>query len=176
MENDKNKKDLFTDSDSNDNIKENDSIEEIKKELIKNKFIIPDRRISRILVLKALYQYYFSPELVDKIGSFNWVGKEYKEFIIHYSKILYYGVIRNKEKIDEIIKKYSKKHFDQIDLIDKIILEFSIYQMLEDKKLKHKIIIDEAIEISKAYSNKNAYKFINGILDAFSKELIKSNT
>ncbi|MCX8058761.1 MAG: transcription antitermination factor NusB [Spirochaetes bacterium] len=145
--------------------------EKIKENLEENKIIIPDRRISRILVLKALYQYYFLPELVDEIGSFKWVKKSYNDFIFQYSKMLYYGVIRNKEAIDNIIKKFSKRIFDQIDLIDKIILEFSIYQMMEDKKLKHKIIIDEAIEISKAYSNKNAYKFINGILDAYSKEL-----
>ena len=152
---------------------ENESeIEEIKKNLLENKIIIPDRRISRILVLKALYQYNFLPEKIEYIGSFCWVKQKYSDFILSYSKKLFYGVIRNKEKIDQIIKKYSKKVFDQIDLIDRIILEFSIYQMLEDKNLKHKIIIDEAIEISNAYSNKNSYKFINGILDSISKEIL----
>jgi len=91
---------------------ENESeIEEIKKNLLENKIIIPDRRISRILVLKALYQYNFLPEKIEYIGSFCWVNKNIVILILSYSKKLFYGVIRNKEKIDQINKKILLKKF-----------------------------------------------------------------
>jgi transcription termination factor NusB len=39
-------------------------------------------------------------------------------------------------------------------------------------KTPHRIIINEAIELAKAFAEKDAYKFVNGLLDKISHKLL----
>jgi len=74
-------------------------------------------------------------------------------------------LIKNEEAYKQEISKYLRKwSFDRLNYVDQAILLEStseLKQGLNDKK----IIIDEAIRIAKKYSDEDAYKYINGVLD-----------
>lgn len=53
---------------------------------------------------------------------------------------------------------------NNIAKIDLAILRLALYEMKYDTKTPIKVVIDEAIEIAKAYGNPNSAKFINGVL------------
>ena len=134
------------------------------------------RRKARVLALEALFQYDFRPDDIEDISKFDWKDKEISKEVFEYASILFQGTIRNINEIDSLIKKFSKNwEFDRLNRIDKNILRLSIYQLLYEKKLTHKIVIDEAIEISKSFSTEKSYKFINGILDAIYNNILKIN-
>lgn len=137
---------------------------------------IATRRKARVLALEALFQYEFRPEDIDDISKFDWKEEEVPAKSLEYAQILFSGTIRNIDEIDSIIKRFSKNwDFDRLNKLDKNILRLSIYQLLYEKKLNHKIIIDEAVEISKSFSTEKSYKFINGILDNIYNDLKKKN-
>jgi len=150
-----------------------DNFENVNK--IKEKIqFVPDKRKSRIIALEALYQLEFRPDEKEDILKLEWIDNKISDYIISYSKVLVNGVYRNSEEIEKIIKKYSK-NYDKINSIDKIILRFSIYQLFFDTSINEKVIIDEAVEISKSFSSGRSYKFINGVLDKISKDIKSSN-
>ena len=51
-------------------------------------------------------------------------------------------------------------------------MQLAITEISEFKSIPYKVSINEYIEISKIYSTKKSYEFINGILDAFLKKKI----
>lgn len=60
---------------------------------------------------------------------------------------------------------------DKIAKIDLAILRLAVFELLLEKKEPPKAIIDEAIELAKAYGNDASSGFINGVLGTVLKTL-----
>ncbi|MBG9982498.1 transcription antitermination factor NusB [Aerococcaceae bacterium DSM 111020] len=77
------------------------------------------------------------------------------------------GVLKNIDAIDDIIQSHLNEwSMDRLAKIDVAILRLAVYEMyfLSDSDVPDKVAIDEAIELSKFFSNDNSRKFINGVL------------
>lgn len=127
------------------------------------------RHISRSIVMQSLYEWDFNQmkgdlmsiahKNTEEFGS----GLEETDFIFELTE----GILKNKEKIDEIIEKTAPEWpLPQINLLDRNILRIGIYELLyEDKDaVPPKVAINEAIELAKNYGGENSRKFINGVL------------
>lgn len=89
-----------------------------------------------------------------------------------YAQFLINGTLDHLEEIDDLISGYShKRSIDKIDTVDRNILRISFFQPLYDKETHPTIVIDEAVKLSQELSNDVSFKFINGILDTYSKAL-----
>ena len=89
-----------------------------------------------------------------------------------YAQFLINGTLNHLEEIDDLISGYShKRSIDKIDTVDRNILRISFFQLLYDKETHPTIVIDEAVKLSQELSNDVSFKFINGILDTYSKAL-----
>jgi len=77
----------------------------------------------------------------------------------------------NRRFIDQLIDKYSKERsFEQLNPIDIAILRVIIAELFFAKTASYKILIDEAVEISKRYSTANSYKYINAVLGSILRQ------
>ena len=126
------------------------------------------RRQSRIYAMLALYRYDMNENNVTlkDLLLFNYQTEKISEKVYNYAKELIEGVVNNLELIDKhIIEGSTNWDLDRIHYIDRAILRFSIYSLLFEKSISKNVIIDEAVEITKIFSDKDSYKFINGILD-----------
>lgn len=80
------------------------------------------------------------------------------------------GVIKNKEKIIELIKEFAPQWpVDKIAKIDRAILEIGIYEIVFSDEVPPIVAIDEAVEIAKHFGDENSPKFINGVLSSVMK-------
>lgn len=83
---------------------------------------------------------------------------------------LVYGVINNKKDIDSLANKYMKDWtIDRLGLTDAAIIEIAIYE-IKYTETPNIVCINEAIELSKKYSDDKVSKMINGILDKVYKD------
>jgi len=74
-------------------------------------------------------------------------------------------LIANEDKyIEEISKHLRKWSFNRLNYVDQAILLESTSELKQGLNDKN-ITIDEAIKIAKKYSDDDAYKYINGVLD-----------
>lgn len=92
----------------------------------------------------------------------------------HYSfgEELIQGVIAHVTEIDERIKGLAHNwEFDRIAKIDLTILRIAMFEMLFRKDIPPVVSINEAIDLSKQFSNADAKRFINGILDRLKGQL-----
>lgn len=75
------------------------------------------------------------------------------------------GILPHLPVIDQMIAAAAPEWpIEKIAQIDLAILRLAIFEMTQEKDIPMKVVIDEAIEIAKAYGNPNSAKFINGVL------------
>ena len=77
------------------------------------------------------------------------------------------NILSNKDNIIEVSNKYLKDkwEFSRLAVPDQAIIMLGVYELLYTDT-PNKVAIDEAIELSKKYSNDDIPKVINGILDS----------
>ena len=82
-------------------------------------------------------------------------------------------IIDKLEEIDNIISNNLKEwKLDRLSKMDRQILRISAYEILYSD-IPYKVSINEAVELSKKYSEKDeSYKFINGVL----KGIVETST
>ncbi len=75
------------------------------------------------------------------------------------------GVLENKDNIDKIIGKYLENwDLDRLGKTDRAILRLSTYEMLY-YNTPNVVVINEAVELAKKYSDDKVVKLINAVLD-----------
>ena len=80
------------------------------------------------------------------------------------------AVIDERDELDDKIKPLLHNwRFDRLGVITKLILRFAIWE-LDTTKTPSNVVINEAIELAKCFAEKDAYKFINGLLDEHVKK------
>lgn len=85
-------------------------------------------------------------------------------------------ILSKREKIDKIIAESAPEWpIEQINKIDLAILRLAVYELVVDPREPPKVIIDEAIELAKAYGGERSPNFINGVLGTVLKKCRKKS-
>ena len=93
------------------------------------------------------------------------VIKENLEIDNKFVRDVVYWVMKNIENIDKVISKYLENwDLDRLGKTDKAILRLGTYEMLYYDTPKV-VVINEAVELSKKYSDDKIVKLINAVLD-----------
>ncbi|MCK4517158.1 transcription antitermination factor NusB [Candidatus Babeliales bacterium] len=83
-----------------------------------------------------------------------------------------HGAIEQREELDEFVKPLLRNwKLERLGCCTRLILRLALWELQQPNAIAS-IVINEAIELAKAFAEKDAYKFINGILDEAAK-LIK---
>ncbi len=94
-----------------------------------------------------------------------------KTINIEFLKELVEGVLNNIDDIDKEISKYLENWtIDRLGLTDQAIIRISVYELLYTDT-PNLVCINEAIELSKKYSDEKVSKMINGVLDKIYHEV-----
>jgi len=127
------------------------------------------RRKARGLALQALYEAdsagHDAGKVLDRLLS----AAELSEENASFTRDLVKGVVQNKEKVDESIRRFAPAWpIAQIPLIDRNILRLAIFEILLDNRVPVKVAINEAVELAKLFGSDSSSKFVNGVLGSVS--------
>ena len=91
--------------------------------------------------------------------------KENLEIENEFVKEIVYGTVTYKNELDNLASKYMKDWtIDRLGFTDIAILRMAIYELIYSNT-PDIVVINEAIELAKAYSDDKVVKLINGVLD-----------
>ena len=124
---------------------------------------------SREAALKVLYDVDVNSAYIN--SSFNSIVNE-TELDLKDKALLseiVYGVIKNKLKIDYVIKSFSKVKLKKISPWVLNILRSGIYQILFLERIPDSAACNECVKLAKKYSNKGGVGFVNGLLRSVSR-------
>lgn len=95
-----------------------------------------------------------------------------KEIDIKYIERIIKGIVDNNSILEDKIKdNLVKRTINRISIINLAILKLAIYEILFEEDIPTNVSINEAIELSKIYSDDKSPNFINGVLDSVVKSL-----
>ncbi|OOM09195.1 transcription antitermination factor NusB [Clostridium saccharobutylicum] len=132
-----------------------------------------NRKLSREKTMELLFAMTLSKDTVDEaVETFieNYESN-ISEIDLTYVKQALIGVETHKKEIDEAIS--SNLHNWKIDRISKVnlsILRLATYELLYDDNVPTGVAINEALEITRRYSDEKSVSFINGVLDKINKK------
>lgn len=126
----------------------------------------------REIIITILYQTYIydskqiNYELQDIIKENIEIKSEFVTQAVEYVK-------KNQKEIDNLANKYMKNwNIDRLSKVDKAIISLAIYELFSSDT-PNIVAINEAIELSKKYSDEKVTKLINGVLDKILHKEVK---
>ena len=124
------------------------------------------RHKARIVIFQSLYESDMTSHSL--LESFENIAKNEKlsEKNKAFCSSIIEGITKHQNNIYEIIQnKASRFPIEQIAKVDVAILKLAVYEILFQKdKEPAEVVINEAIEIAKAYGSNSSGAFINGVL------------
>jgi len=88
------------------------------------------------------------------------------ESVKEFASALVDGVAANLKGIDDKISLYATNwQLDRMAYVDRNILRLAAYELIFRDDIPPKVSINEAVELAKKFSSREASKFVNGILD-----------
>jgi N utilization substance protein B len=132
-----------------------------------------ERRSGRVAALQYLYAWSLNTpaDLAEDLRVF-FEGLDKPRDQYAFGEELIHGTIEHVAEIDARIRALTQNwEFDRIAKIDLAILRLAIFEMLYRRDIPPVVSINEAIDLSKEFSNADAKRFINGILDRLKGDL-----
>ena len=146
-----------------------------------------NRHLGRIIALQTLYEEEFRRDAADTEFNLNHVLDRnidrYSDMVedVTFIRNLVSGVIKNSAALDTILQPIAPEWpIDKIARMDRIVLRIGLYELVYAKDAPPKVVINEAVELAKAFGGENSSKFINGVLGTAlrqqTEELVKTAT
>ncbi len=118
----------------------------------------------REVIMKVIYQVNILEE-ANLDYNINELIKELLEVENEFVNTTVEGIIKEKQKLIDYANKYLNDWtMDRLNKVDQAIMCLGIYELLYTET-PSVVSINEAIELSKRYSDESVTKMINGVLD-----------
>lgn len=130
-----------------------------------NKALFAARHKARFTAVQALYQWLMADEAIQEIELQFLNHKTSSKIDKAYFSELLHGVPAHLEVIEAPIRTFSSIPKEELDPVELTILRISIYELLFRKDIPYKVVINEALELTKTFGSVEGYKFVNGVLD-----------
>jgi N utilization substance protein B len=90
---------------------------------------------------------------------------ELPEPVRSYTEWLVNGVKEQLVEIDDLIGEAAPNFpVSQLPAVDRNILRVAIRELSGERKIPHKAVINEAVELAKLFGGENSSRFVNGVL------------
>ena len=118
----------------------------------------------REIAMKVLYQVYIFQDSKQEYDVKELI-KEHLEVENEFVNELIFNVMENQNKINKTANKYLVDwNINRLSKVDKAILSIGIYELMYTKT-PSVVAINEAVELSKKYSDEKVTKMLNAVLD-----------
>jgi N utilization substance protein B len=82
------------------------------------------------------------------------------------------GTAREIARIDQLIADHASNwRLERLAVVDRLVLRLAIHELLSHPDTPPAVVIDEALELARAFSTEQAVPFVNGVLDAVRRTL-----
>lgn len=135
-----------------------------------NKTKIVSRKMAREVAMKLIYEMEIHKDEWEKQFESELVNIEAGDNDIKYINKVVRGVYNNLAFIDTNIESNTKGwKLNRISRVELAILRLALYEIAFIEDIPFSVSVNEAVELAKRYSTKEAGSFVNGILANFEK-------
>jgi len=134
------------------------------------------RHRARHAALQMLYQWEVGRVSVHEAIVTYWPAREDDERLEErdeqFANDLVRGTASRVEEIDRMLAERAQNwRVERMAVLDRLVLRLATYELLAVPDTPARVVINEALELARAFSGEEAVSFVNGILDAVRKDL-----
>ena len=124
------------------------------------------RRRARECAVQAIYSWQVSKNDLSEIEASFMAEQDMKGVDKKYFRELLHGVISHSSELDTKMESFlNERSLDELGFVEHAILRIAVYELLKREDVPYKVIINEAIDLTKTFGAEDSHKFINGVLD-----------
>ena len=123
------------------------------------------RRRARELALQGLYQWLLAGTPPATIHAQLAESGGYGRCDARFFDDLWRGVTDEFETLLAAFAPYLDRAPEQLSPIEKGVLAIGAWELLRAPDIPYRVVINEAVELAKAYGGTDGHKYVNGVLD-----------
>ncbi len=132
------------------------------------------RRKSREMVMQMLFQADLGKQTPDEVRKLFWQAREDVDAETRgFAEDLFRVATERHAEVDALIERHAQNwRLERMPVVDRSVLRGAIGEMLGFPMTPAPIIINESLEIARAYAAPESVQFLNGVLDAVAKAVL----
>jgi transcription antitermination protein NusB len=133
------------------------------------------RRKSRELTMQMLFQGDLGKHTPDEVNALFWPSRDDVDGETRgFAEDLYRVATARQAEIDALIESHAQNwRLERMAVVDRNLLRVAVAEMLAYPTTPAPIIINESLEIARRYAAPESIHFLNGVLDAISRSILK---
>lgn len=130
---------------------------------------IAKRRVARRLAMIGTYQWLITANSFSDIYVNFQQDKELSEDFRKSDTAFFHQLLRcaieNDDQLKSTIEPHLSRSLAQLDMIEHAVLRMATCELLNNPETPYRVIVNEAVNLTKKFGADQAYKFVNGVLD-----------
>ena len=133
------------------------------------------RRKSRELTMQMLFQGDLGKQSPEQVKKLFWSSVEDIDLETRaFAEDLYRIATTRDEEIDKLIEAHTTNwRIERMPVVDRNLIRTAVAEMIGFPNTPSAIIINESLEVARRYAAPESIHFLNGVLDAIARDLLK---
>ena len=140
-------------------------------EVVVDKESIRGKRRARRLALQALYQWHMSGTELTEIDAQFRVVTNMERVDTDYFCGLLYGVPKELALLEAAFAPFLDRLVNELNPIELTVLRLSTYELMHHPEIPYRVILDEAVMLSKEFGSQDGHRYVNGVMHNLAKQL-----
>lgn len=123
------------------------------------------RRRSRELAVQGIYQWRLTGAELAQIEQQTREEKNLGNYDAKFFSALLRGVLAQHADLEAAVTPYLDRPLAELSPVEFSILLLAAYELLQHPEIPYRVIINEAVDLTKTFGGTDGHKFVNGVLD-----------
>jgi N utilization substance protein B len=130
------------------------------------------RSHARRAAVQALYHALVNEQVAISKDALAFVSAENSEKMDQkYFMSLVEGVSKEIEQLDVELAFAVDRSLAAVDPVESSVLRLAVYEFIHRPEIPYRVVLNEAVELAKAFGGEKGHKYVNGVLDKMSSKL-----
>ena len=129
------------------------------------------RRRARELVLQGLYERQLGGAAADRIAADLHQSGGYQRADQPYFNELWSGITGEYDALLDRVARHLDRRPTELSPVERAIIVIGAWELANRLEIPYRVVINEAVELAKAYGGTDGHKFVNGVLDKFAADV-----
>ncbi|HEY6376713.1 MAG TPA: transcription antitermination factor NusB [Edaphobacter sp.] len=133
------------------------------------------RRKSRELAMQMLFQGDLGKQSPEQVAKLFWPSRDEIDADTRgFAEDIYRVATTRQSEIDALIEAHAQNwRIERMAVVDRNLIRAAVAEMLGYPATPAAIIINESLEIARRYAAPESIHFLNGVLDAIARDILK---
>lgn len=128
------------------------------------------RSRSRRRALQAIYAWQMGGESMNKVIEQFRHEQDMEVADLEYFENLLHGVAEHVKELDAGLTPHLDREVEQVDPIERAAMRLAAYELKFRPDVPYRVILNEAIEVTKRFGAEHGHTYVNGVLDKLAAE------